>query len=144
MLVAIGVDRFAFHVLHNEVRQTVGGGAAVEQSRDVGVLESCKNQSLAPKPENRQTALGSVPNQFDGYPFVELAIGAGRKIDFTHPAAADLLFNPVCADAGTDLRLLSDAAGPRRRSHGGNVRFQKRLDRYDRLLQKVVRLLVVL
>src|SRR5206468_2811532 len=41
------VDRNAVDVLHHQIRNPVGSGAAIQQTRDVGMLELRKNLALA-------------------------------------------------------------------------------------------------
>jgi hypothetical protein len=56
VLVAVAVDRDTLDVLHHEVRQAVVGGAAVEQPRDVRVVDG--GQDLALGAEATDDVLG--------------------------------------------------------------------------------------
>ena len=88
--VAILRDRLAVHVLHDEVRKSLVGGAAVDQARDVAVFEPGENLALIAKPADREFAGRALANQLDGHAFVEFAVGASGQIDRAHAALADL------------------------------------------------------
>src|SRR5215204_1276427 len=81
MAVAITIERLAFDVLHHEVRQTVFSSAAVEQSRDMRMIECCEYLSFFTKPAKDEISIHPALDQFYCSPFIELIIGAGCLID---------------------------------------------------------------
>ena len=62
---AVGVDRFAAHVLHDEVGKAVVGRPAVDQARDVRVIEMRQDLSLGPEVPEDLRGIESSPNEFD-------------------------------------------------------------------------------
>src|SRR5437762_4400107 len=66
MVVGVAIDRSAGHVLHDEVGQAVGCGAAIEERRDVGMLERSQNLAFVPKSADDQLGVHSAPNHLDG------------------------------------------------------------------------------
>ena len=49
VLVGVAIDRRAGHVLHHEVRQAVRRRAAIEERRDVRMVERGENLTLVPE-----------------------------------------------------------------------------------------------
>ena len=45
----IAIDRLTFDVFHDEIRNAVRGHSSIEQSRDVGMIQSRENLTFAPK-----------------------------------------------------------------------------------------------
>ena len=94
--VAVLVDRHALDVLHHQIGQALGGGAAVEQAGDVRVLEP--RQDLALRAELPH-ALGIEPaaHHFDGDLLQELVVVALGEIHRAHAALAEHLHELVGA-----------------------------------------------
>ena len=87
--VAVGGDRLAGDVLHCEVGPAVAGGAAVEEPRDVGVLEPREDLPLAQEALEDLAAGAAAADQFQGDLLLELPVGALREEDATHAAAPE-------------------------------------------------------
>src|SRR5579884_2146388 len=96
--IAIAVDGLAFDQFHDEVGKPAFGGAAIEQARDVGMIEA--GQYL-PFVLEAVDELGALPGayQLDRNLFAELIVGAERAIDLAHATAADLLDDLIGSDA---------------------------------------------
>jgi hypothetical protein len=107
MRLAVAIDRFALHELHREVRQTGIRDAAVDQSRDVRMLEPRQDAALLHEPAKH--ARGAMLDQLDGDALLELPIHALAKEHAPHPAAADLAHHAERTD------VLGDRAADRRR-----------------------------
>ena len=80
-------------VLHDEVGQAVVGRAAVEQARDVRVLERGEDLPLGAKRASMQLGVQPRRHDLDRHPLRELAVGALGQVDRAHAAAADLAFD---------------------------------------------------
>src|SRR3954468_2115828 len=89
-LVAPAVNRSTIDQLHDKVRQPLFGTAAVEELRNIGMIERCQNLALATKPLQDFTVFLFVVNDFDGHLFAICAIGALRQVDGAHASASDL------------------------------------------------------
>ncbi len=99
-------------VLHGEVRPPVGGDAAVEEARDVGVLQPRENLPLAEEAAENLAAEWPAANELERDVLLELAVGAIGQEHPAHAAVADLADHAVRPDAvaglfpflGLDLR----------------------------------------
>jgi len=92
-------------VLHHHVRHSLVGGAAVDQPRDVGMVERGENPPLF-----RESCLETRIEQgsghdLDGDVLLEGPVRARREVDDAHAAAADLSQRAVLADQ-TALQFL--------------------------------------
>ena len=99
--VAPGGDRFALDVLHDQKRPAVGGDAAVEQRRDVGVLEIREDLSLATESGERELGIQSALDQLDRDP-LSVFVGPHSFVDRAHAAHADDADDLVRAEALAD------------------------------------------
>ena len=99
------VDRLALDVLHDEVGHALVGAAAVEEPRDVGVVQRGKDLALGA--EARQHVLGvhATLDDLERDPLLVLAVGALGEVDGAHPAPAELADQPVGADESPDQAL---------------------------------------
>ena len=132
--IAVLGERRATHELHREIGPAVLGDAAVEQPRDVGVLEARQDLALAHEALAHRVRADAAPDQLERHLLLERAVGAFGEVDGPHAAAADL------ARAGGRGRSASPpprAPRPRRRAAGRGarqerggvvVRVQQRLD----------------
>ena len=102
VLVAILVDRQPLDVLHDEVRQAVLGRAAVEQPRDVRVIEASEDLALVAEAAQHRLRIHAALDELDRDLFLVLAVGAPREIDRAHSAAADALQDFPVADGLAD------------------------------------------
>jgi hypothetical protein len=89
-LVTPAVNRLAIDQLHDKVRQPLFGTAAVEEPRNIGMIERCQDLALAAKPLQDFTAVLFGVNDFDGHLLAICAIGALRQVDGAHASAPDL------------------------------------------------------
>src|SRR5262249_59609152 len=97
MAVAEFGDGGAIDVLHHKIRQAVFIHAAVEQARDVGMIERGQNLSLVAEAAQDVVGIHSALDQLDGHLLPILIISASRQIDLSHPARAELRQKPVMA-----------------------------------------------
>src|SRR5262249_1975051 len=111
LLFCVFRDPDAFDVLHHKVWSAIVRRAAVEEARNIGVLELGQNLALAPEPAQDEIGIETRPNQLDcDLRFILLVVTA-RQIDRAHSAAPQLVDQSVWADlaaghrAGAALRL---------------------------------------
>ena len=102
LLAPVG-DRHALDVLQDEVRHALLGRAAVEQPRDVGVLEVREDLPLVPEARDRGAALQLELERLDRDLLVELVVVADGQVDRAHAAASERAHDPIGPEA---------AAGP--------------------------------
>ena len=97
------VDRPPVDVLHDEVGLAVLGGAAVEQPRDVRVIER-RRGSAARRGSGGAPASVSMPalDQLDRDALLELVVGAHGHVHRAHAAAPISPHEPVRADPAAD------------------------------------------
>src|SRR5690348_10865860 len=105
MGVAITVERLPFDKLHYEVGQSVFGGAAVEQTGDVWMIEGGEYLSFFAETTQDEISIHAALHQFDGGALVELVVGARRFVHSAHAAASDFSFNSIRAEAAPDHRI---------------------------------------
>src|SRR5262249_7421579 len=96
--ITIFVNRLAFDVLHNEVRQSVVGGSAVEQPGDVWMFQVGKYLTLVSEAGDDEIGIKPALDQLDGHLLVIMIVVPNRAIDCAHSAAADLFHNLVRTD----------------------------------------------
>ena len=101
---AVRVDRRSVDVLHDEVGKSFLGGAAVEQTGDVGMVQLRQDLALLPEPAHHGAGVRVAPHQLDGDALAVLLVVPLGQVDGAHAAPPDLAQDPV----GTDAR-----AGPR-------------------------------
>ena len=113
---AILVDRQTVDVLHHEIRQALAAGAAVEQPRDVRMLEPGEDLALVSKALQHGVAIHAALDEFDGGAHRELRIVALAKKDGAHAAATQLAHDAIRADVtGFRENRRGDALDSRRR-----------------------------
>ena len=81
-------QRRAVHVLHHEIRQARLGGAAVEQARDVGVLQSGQDLPLRTETAQGGFRIGTALEQLDRDLHAEV-VRARAAIDHRHATLPD-------------------------------------------------------
>ena len=84
----VGVDGFSFDVFHHQVGLAVLPVTGIQQSRDVGMRQGCKNLTLCQKTLAQLRVVGSGPQKFHGYALCDLTIHAFGRIDASHAAAS--------------------------------------------------------
>ena len=97
--VAVRVDRFAVDVLHDEVGRAVRRAPAVEQSRDVRVLQRRQDLPLRAQPALHLAREHAAADQLDGDLLLILLVGALGEIDVAHAARAELAHDAIRAEA---------------------------------------------
>ena len=124
--VAVPIDGEPVDVLHREVGRAVVGGAAVDQPRDVRVIEVGEDLPFGPEPLFDDRRLERRADHLDRDLLLVRIVGADAKVDGAHPAAADFAHQPVRADPppgppGCPLQLIDQGgrvgAGERRGDH---------------------------
>src|SRR5215469_9428605 len=76
-LAAVRVDRDAFHIFHDEVRQSFHAGAAVEKTRDVGVIQLGQDLSFGAEAKHHAGVRPEIAaHDFEGDLLLVSLIGA--------------------------------------------------------------------
>ena len=115
----------AFDVLHDEIRQAVVGRVAVQQVRDVRVIEARKDLPLVAEAAQHGLRIHAALDELDRDLFLVLPVGAPGEIDGAHAAAADALRDFVVADDRSDQPV------------GLIVLEEPRVERHDRRLDEI-------
>ena len=100
VFVAKAGHRNAVHKLEHKVRRTVSGRPAIDQSSNIGVLETRQYAALEPKPPKNGVAVHAAFDQLDGK-FLFKTVADGAK-DSAHTARPDDLDQLVITDLCTD------------------------------------------
>ena len=109
---AIGVvdQRRAVDILHHQVGPSVGGGAAVEQPRDVRVVESGEDLPLGAEAADDRIGVHPPLEDLQRHPLVEGVVVAHGQEHRAHAALSQLADEPVGADARLE-RLVECVVG---------------------------------
>ena len=83
-------DRNALDMLHDQIRLAARRGAAIEQTRDVRMLQIGQNLPLAGKMDKSFT-VGDATDQLDGDALIEVPVVALGQVDGSHAANANLM-----------------------------------------------------
>src|SRR5262249_37719618 len=75
------VDQF-----HHEVRKSFTGGGAIQNSGDVGVIETGQNLALVPETDRSEFETEFGPDDFQRHLLSILSVGATRGVDSPHAA----------------------------------------------------------
>jgi hypothetical protein len=86
----VDVEQLAVDVFHDEVGMAAGGGATVEQPRDVRVRQTREDLPLAREIGQRLGA-GNAAQHLDRGKLFEMPVAAPRAIHTAHAAVADAL-----------------------------------------------------
>ena len=92
-------ERHAFHVLHDQVGQAVGGRAAVEQTGDVRMVEAGENLALGAEAPHDRLGVHPAFEDLEGDALMEHVVVAHRQEHGAHAALAQLADQPVGANA---------------------------------------------
>ncbi len=92
-------ERHPFHVFHDEVGEAVGGGAAIEQARDVRMVEPGEDLPLGAEAPHDRLGVHPAFQDLERDTFVERVVVAHREINRAHAALAELAHEAVGADA---------------------------------------------
>src|SRR5262249_7986961 len=99
--VTILVDLRPLDVLHDEVRQAVVGGAAIEERRDIRVLQLGENLALSAESLQDEVGGHAAAHELDGHAALVVVVVALGKMDRAHSAASELADQAVMAHALT-------------------------------------------
>src|ERR1041385_3092535 len=88
----------AFHVLHHEIGQAIIGRPSIQETCDVGMIESRQNTTFGPESIQDLIGVRTTLQYFDSNLLLELTIGATSEIDRAHAAAAQLANYRVTAN----------------------------------------------
>ncbi len=98
-VVAIAIDRLALDVLHHEVRPAVLRHAAVDEPRDAGMLEACKDLTLGDESVEHVLGIETAADELDRHVLAVLIVVARREIDRAHAAASDRSIEAIGTDS---------------------------------------------
>jgi hypothetical protein len=104
MAVAVLVDGLPADVLHDEVGPPVVGVAAVQESRDPGVVERGQDLAFGAEPCREVGAVRSVGQDLEGDLLLVDVVGAHRDVHRAHAALAEHGLHRVVADPPADER----------------------------------------
>ena len=127
--VAPGGDVIATHQLHRQPGLAGIVDAAIQQLRDVRVLQSRQHLPLAHEARGQRCVTG--PDALDRHVLLERAIDAACAEHFAHPALADALEQLVGTDALVERRV-AQVVVRHPRQQGFHPRPQFRLDASQR------------
>src|SRR5215217_2562193 len=105
MFVAILIDWQPFDVLHYEIRQAVLGCAAVEEARDIRMIEAGEYLSLVTEVAKHRIGIHATLDQLNSDPFFVLFVGTLSQIHAAHPTGADPSQDFVVTDRLADQRI---------------------------------------
>ncbi len=101
---AVAVDGVARDQLHDHIRDAGVGGATIQQTRDIAMIEPREDLPLSPEALLGERAAHIGPHELDGDFGLVLVVIAHRFEHVTHTACAEHTHDTISADA------LSDAA----------------------------------
>src|SRR6185503_7731337 len=101
-LFAVTIQRLASDELHHEIRQAFVRGAAIDQARDVGMIEIGEDLSLGTQTLQDEVAVITRWHELDRHFLVVLSIDTARAIHLAHAAVTDERNDLVRADPLTD------------------------------------------
>ena len=128
--IAIAVDGLAIDVLHDEVGAAVFRRAAVEQARNIGMLEAGEDFPLGAKAAQDVISVEPAAQQLDRHLLAELSSAAHRQVHAAHSAPAEFPDDPVIPD-----QLTAD-----RRGLAARRRPARNRNRDRRMIEKIARL----
>ena len=128
--VAVAIDRLTLDVLHHQERQAVVGRSAVDQRRDVRMLEPGQHASLTVEAGEDLAGIEPGTEQLDRDLLVEGAVGAFGEVDVPHAARTDPSHQAPRTDLLADLGIRGGLASRRRPEElsGALVGVEQRVD----------------
>ena len=109
--IAVLIDRGAGDEVHHEIGAAVGGGAAIQELGDIGVIEVGQNLALGIEAFERVVAEDAAADDLDGDHLAVQIVHAHRLVDGAHAAFGNELHDAVGAQAGADTEAVGRAAG---------------------------------
>ena len=94
-------DPGSVDILHDEIGDVFGGGAAVEEAGDVGMLKSGEDLAFATEAFEDELGIEAGLDEFDGNLGFVLFVGAGGEIDGAHAATTEFADEGVGSDAAS-------------------------------------------
>jgi hypothetical protein len=133
LAIAVRVDRLAGDELHDEVRQPRLGRAAVQQPRDIRMIEAREDLALVAESLHDVRRVVARSDQLDGNLLLVRVIRASCPIDLAHSAGAYQLDQAIRADVPTDpgVRHELGRGGGRRIQEFIARRFVRREQRFE-------------
>ena len=131
------VDRLTVDQFDDDVGEAVLGGSAVEEPRDVGMLEGGQHLALGAETPQGFGRRPATADELDRHLLAERVVGPFRQVHRAHAAAAELVEKAIRPDPVGDPRALVVADQDRRPVAveagaeivaGGGRRRQQRLD----------------
>jgi hypothetical protein len=118
MPVAVLVEGHPLDVLHDQVRPAVVCGAAVQETRDAGMIEGGQDLAFGAEPGREVGAVRAVAKNLEGDLLLVDVVGPHREVDGAHAPFAELGLHPVVADPPAHERRQRGREG--RRGHDGS------------------------
>jgi hypothetical protein len=87
---AIFVDRQAFDVLHDKIWLSIGSRTAIEQTRDIGMLETREDLPFLSEPIDNQIGFHALTDELDRHLFSKFRVGTHRQVNRSHTAGTEL------------------------------------------------------
>jgi hypothetical protein len=97
--IAVDVDRLAVDILHDDVWCAVGRRAAVEQARDIRMIERRQDLAFELQPALDMPRQQPASHQLDCDLLPELLVGALGQEHLAHAAAAEAAHDAIWPDA---------------------------------------------
>src|SRR5215468_6736976 len=120
MATAIGRDRFAVDEFHYKVRQALRRRAAVEQTRDVRMIERSQNLPFTQEPVAHEVGVHPAFDDLDRHLAPELLIVTLGLVNVSHSAASDQSSDVIRPDA-TSRQIVFGSGGERQRGVGDRI-----------------------
>src|ERR1035438_5290998 len=89
LLIAVLVNRLAFDILHDVVRRAVRGVSAIQNARDIGVVERGQHLSLLLESQDEFRVCLFPQEELERHILAERAVIADRLEDHAHAASAE-------------------------------------------------------
>src|SRR5271169_1392015 len=91
MCVAVLINVYTLNILHDEVRQTLRSSTAVNESRDIGMVEICQDLTFGAEAIHKLFRNKDAINDFDGDVLAVFIVDAGPTVNRPHASGADLI-----------------------------------------------------
>ncbi len=111
-IVGVAIDRRAVDVLHHEVRQSLRGGPAIKEARDMRMVQGREHLPLVTEAANDEVRVHAAADHLDGDRMREIA-GMVPEVDRAHAAASEAAVDHVRADRAADVRVVLVVFGRR-------------------------------
>ncbi len=92
-------DPGSVDILHDEIGNVFGGGAAVEEASDIGMLEAGEDLAFATETLENELGIEAGLDEFDGDLGFVLFVGSGGEIDSAHATTTEFADEGVGSDA---------------------------------------------